>query len=101
MPPLPFDLIHCDIRGPYKLPSHFEHRCFLTLIDDCTRFTWVFLLKHKFDATTVVPKFLNLVDTQFNKKVKEFSSNNALELTFIECFNVKGVLHKFSCVEQP
>ena len=42
----PFDLIHCDTWGPFHLPSHTGHRYFLTIVDDCTRFTWLFLLKH-------------------------------------------------------
>ena len=34
----PFDLNHCDIWGPYHIPSHTGHRYFLSLVDDCTRF---------------------------------------------------------------
>ena len=45
MSSFPFDLIHCDIWGPYHTPSHSGHRFFSTLVGDCTRFTWVFLLK--------------------------------------------------------
>ena len=36
---LPFDLIHCDIWGPYHVPAHSSHKYFLTLVDDCARFT--------------------------------------------------------------
>ncbi|RDY04653.1 hypothetical protein CR513_11617, partial [Mucuna pruriens] len=38
--PNPFDLVHCDIWGPYHQPSHDGNRFFLTIDDDCTRFTW-------------------------------------------------------------
>ena len=41
----PFDLVHCDVRGPYHVSSQSGHRFFLTLVDDCTRFTCLFLLK--------------------------------------------------------
>lgn len=41
----PFDLIHCDIWGLYHISSSSGHQYFLTLVDDCTRFTWVYLLK--------------------------------------------------------
>ena len=35
----PFDLLHCDIWGPYHVVGHSDHKYFLTLVDDCTRFT--------------------------------------------------------------
>lgn len=34
----PFDLIHCEIWGPYCVPAHTGDRFFVTLVDDCTRF---------------------------------------------------------------
>ena len=33
---LPFDLIHCDIWGPFHVPAVNNHRYFLTIVDDCT-----------------------------------------------------------------
>ena len=35
----PFDLIHCDIWGPYVVPTVAGHKYFLTIVDDCTRST--------------------------------------------------------------
>ena len=83
------------------MPSYSGHRFFLTLVDDCTRFTWVFLLKNKSDAISVVPRFFHFVANQFGKAIKAFRSDNAPELEFIEFFHVKEVLHQFSCVERP
>ena len=45
--------------------------------------------------------FFNLIDTQFNSKIKGFRSNNAKELTFTEFFNEQGVVHQFYCVDRP
>ena len=59
----PFDLIHCDIWGPFQVPSMTDHKFFLTIVNDCTRFTWVYLLKHKSDATFVIPQFFNMIHT--------------------------------------
>ena len=75
-----FNLIHCDIWGPYHVPTYNEHRYFLTLVDDCTRFTWVYLMKHKSNAKYIVPKFFSLIETQFHKVIKGFRSDNAPEL---------------------
>ncbi|KAL5538181.1 hypothetical protein UlMin_044629 [Ulmus minor] len=97
----PFDLIHCDVWGPYHVSSYLGYKYFLTLVDDCTRFTWLFLLKHKSDVKSVVPRFFAMIETQFNAKIKVFRSDNAPELQFTEFFTTKGVLHQFSCVETP
>ena len=101
MSPNPFDLLHCDIWGPFHIPSYSGHRFFLTLVDDCTRFTWVFLMKNKSDASFLVPRFFQMIHTQFNSKIKCFRSDNAKELAFTDFFNEQGVLHQFSCVETP
>ena len=60
---LPFDLIHCDIWGPHHVPSYSGHKYFLTLVDDCIRFTWVYMLKHKYDVHSIVPNFFSFVKT--------------------------------------
>ena len=96
----PFDLVHCDIWGPYHVVSYTGHSYFLILVDDCTRFTWVYLLKQKSDAAVVIPRFFNMAATQFQSSIKEFRSDNAKELAFTEFFHEKGVLHQFSCVER-
>jgi len=41
-----FDIIHCDIWGPFSTPSSNNYTFFLTIVDDFSRFTWGF-----FDAT--------------------------------------------------
>ena len=89
MSALPFDLIHCDIWGPYHIPSYSGYQYFLTLVDDCTRFTWLYLLKHKSDVHSIVPNFFNLVETQFGARIKQFRSDNAKELAFTKFFNAK------------
>lgn len=53
----PFDLIHRDIWGPYKNPTYDGKRFFLTMVDDCSRFTWIVLLQHKYEASNAIKKF--------------------------------------------
>ena len=86
---LPFDLIHCDIWGPHHIPFYSRHQYFLTLVDDCTRFTWVYMLKHKSDVHIIIPNFFSLVTTQFGANIKQFRLDNAKELAFIDFFQRK------------
>ncbi|XP_012856897.1 PREDICTED: uncharacterized protein LOC105976150 [Erythranthe guttata] len=96
-----FDLIHCDIWGPYRVESHNGYKYFVTLVDDYSRFTWVHLLKSKSDVLTAIPAFFHMVKTQFNCNIKMFRSDNAHELQFTQLFSQLGVLHQFSCVYTP
>ena len=81
-----FDLIHSDVWGPYHVPSTEGYRYFLTLVDDHSRFTWIYLLKHKSDVLQIIPNFYQLILTQFQKKIKAFRSDNAKELQFKDFF---------------
>lgn len=45
--PSPFNLLHIDVWGSFHVPTIEGYNFFLTIVDDCTRFTWVFLLKQK------------------------------------------------------
>ena len=56
-----FHLIHIDIYGPSIVPNISKTCWFVSFIDDCTRVSWIFLLKHKFDVSLVLPNFHNMV----------------------------------------
>ena len=58
-----FFLIHSDIWGASRVPTCSGKRWFLTLIDDHTRVTWVFLLKEKSEVETVLKNFYNMIQT--------------------------------------
>jgi len=49
-----FDLIHIDLWGPYSIPSIHEHKYFFTIIDDYSRYTWIFLLKQKSKVVNIL-----------------------------------------------
>ena len=80
----PFDLVHIDIWGPFSVESVEEYRYFLTLVDDCTRTTWVYMLKTKGDVSVIFSLFLKHVSTQYDMKVKAIQSDNAPELAFTD-----------------
>ena len=46
-----FDLIHCDIWGPFHTPTHAGHKFFLSSVDDHFTYAWIHLLKAKLEAT--------------------------------------------------
>jgi len=42
-----FELIHCDLWGPYRTPSTCGAIYFLTIVDDYSCVVWVYLLADK------------------------------------------------------
>ena len=79
-----FDFIHCDIWGSYETPSYQGHSFFLTLVDDQSRFCWIFLMKCKSEVHAIIPRFCAYVHNQFSSTIKLFRSDNARELSFAE-----------------
>ena len=96
-----FDLIHLDIWGPIAIPSVHGHRYFLTVIDDHSRHTWIFLMHSKSETRKLIQNFIILVKNQFNKTIKAFRTDNGPEFNCIDICNAYGINHQKSCVETP
>lgn len=99
-----FELIHVDIWGPYHISSLSGARYCLTIVDDYSRSTWLYLLNHKFDAENMLHSFFAMVNTQFNVKIKQVRSDNAKEFfnqSISSFFSNLGVLQQSSCVHTP
>lgn len=62
-----FELIHIDIWGPYKVCTRKKYKYFLTIVDDHSRNTWVYLIQHKSDSLLTLETFLNYAQNHFNK----------------------------------
>ena len=64
------DVFDCDIWGPYRYPSLCGAHYFLSLVDDASRATWVYLIKDRREANKLVKGFNNMVKNQFHKGIK-------------------------------
>lgn len=53
----PFDLVHLDTWGPFQVPIVDGHRFCLTIVGDCPRATWSYLMKTKSDVLYIFPNF--------------------------------------------
>lgn len=96
-----FYLIHVDVWGPYHTVTHQGMHYFLTIVDDYSRFTWIYLLHTKSEATQKVKDFFALIKTQFGFQIKKLRSANALELALTTFLQQQGTLHQFSCPYRP
>jgi len=83
-------LIHVDIWGPYLISSIHGHKYFLTIIDDYSRYTWIFPLKQKSEVVKVLENFVVIVQTQFETTIKIIRSDNETEFVMTNFFVNKG-----------
>lgn len=100
----PFSLIHTDVWGPAPMPTQNGMRWFVTFVDDCTRMTWLYLLKHKSDVVKVFKCFQKMVEVQFQTCIKVVRSDNGGEYFQQELkdfMNSLGIIHQTSCPYTP
>ena len=81
-----FDLLHCDVWGPHKIPIHYGLRFFLTVVDDFTRRTWIFLMQHKSEVHHLLVNFVKFVQTQFYTTIKIVRSDNETKFLSLQPF---------------
>ena len=71
-------------------------------MDYYTHFTWLYLLKNKFDVFLTFTQFKAIVKTQFSSKIQ--TSNGGGEYTssaFKNFFTLNSIIHQISCPYTP
>ena len=97
-------MLHIDTWGPYKNSTHNGCTLFLTIVDDFTRVTWLFLMRNKAEAVNVFQSFYAYVSTQFHSLIKGVRSDNAPDLCEgkMKVFlSSKGIIHHKTCANTP
>ena len=84
----PFELVHSDVLGPSRHKSMLGFSHFASFVDDCSRMSWMFLMKERSDISSIFQLFHKKVVTQFGCAIRTLQSDNALEY-------VKGPLQSY------
>ena len=96
--------MHSDVWGPSPLTSLLSFNYYVIFVDDYSRFTWLFLLKHKNEVLSVFKHFKSMVETQFNSKLKILRTDNGSEYInndFKSFCSISGILHQSSYPHTP
>jgi len=97
-----FELIHCDLWGPYRTASSCGCYYFLAIVNDFSRATWVHLLVDKKEVSQNLENLFAKIDRQFNKRVKIVRSDNGTEFTCMKnYFLAHGIIFHTSCSGTP
>jgi len=75
----PLELIHMDLFGPPTNNSLGGKKYCLVIVDDYSRFTWVYFFKKKSETQPTVIEFANEAQRQHNTKILAIRSDNGTE----------------------
>lgn len=73
------ELVHTNLCGPIQTRSLGGAYYFLIFVNDCTRFTWVYFLRHKSHAFDYFKQFGNMIKKQTRKFIRFLRSDQGRE----------------------
>jgi len=97
----PFELFHIDIWGPYSTISLHGHKFFVTIVDDYTRFCWIFPMGSKAETRDIIKHLISYIERQFNRTLKIIQTNNGVKINMETYFLSKHIVHQKTYVETP
>jgi transposase InsO family protein len=100
----PLELLHMDLFGPVAYLSIEGSKYGLVIVDDFSRFTWVFVLQDKSKTQGTLKRFLRRAQNEFELKVKKIRSDNGSKfknLQVEEFLEEEGIKHEFSAPYTP
>ena len=93
----PLELVYSDLCEMNRELTKGGKRYFMTFIDDCTRFCYVYLLKIKHEALHYFKIYKAEVENQLERKVKRLRSDcggEYLSSEFSNFYVEYGIIHE-------
>jgi hypothetical protein len=101
----PLELLHMDLFGLIAYISIGRSKYCLVIVDDYSRFTWVFFLQEKSHTQETLKGFLRWAQNEFGLRIKKIRSDNGTEFknSQIEGFleEEESIKHEFSSPYTP
>jgi transposase InsO family protein len=94
----PLELLHMDLFRPIAYLSIGGSKYGLVIVDDFSRFTWVFFLQDKSKTQGTIKRFLRRAQNEFELKVKKIRSNNGSKFKNLQVeqyLEEEGIKHEF------
>ncbi|GKB25441.1 retrovirus-related pol polyprotein from transposon TNT 1-94 [Tanacetum coccineum] len=76
-------LLHMDLFGPVTPRSINHEKYTLVIVDEYSRYTWVYFLKKKSQAPETIMSFIKRVENQNDIKVKQLRTDNEAARTML------------------
>nr|GEX73609.1 retrovirus-related Pol polyprotein from transposon TNT 1-94 [Tanacetum cinerariifolium] len=95
----PLYLLHMDLYGPMPIQSINGKRYVLVVVDDYSRYTWVFFFHSKDEASEVIISFIKKTQVNLQLQVQRIRTDNGTEFkikTLTKFFDEVGITQQFS-----
>ena len=98
------ELLHVDLFGPTTHASLGAKKHCLVIVDDYSRYTWVYFLKKKDETQQIFIDFATEVQRQHNLPILAIRSDNGSEFknyTLNDFLSDEGIRHQYSAAYTP
>jgi transposase InsO family protein len=98
------ELLHVDLFGPPSHASLGGKKYCLVIIDDYSRYTWVYFFEYKSETQQNVIDIAKEVERQYGKNILVIRSDNGSEFknyTLNDFISEEGIRHQYSAGIHP
>ncbi|GJV65118.1 integrase, catalytic region, zinc finger, CCHC-type containing protein [Tanacetum coccineum] len=98
------EMLHMDLCGPMWVALINGKRYILVIVDDYSRFTWVYFLCTKDETPEIIKNFIARVQLNYNVKVHKIRTDNGTEFknaTLKAYYEKLGIIQQFSIARTP
>ena len=81
----PLEILHMDLFGPQNYASFGGSHYGLVIVDDFSRYTWVFFLEDKTCTQDIFKRFAKKAQNEYDVRIKHVRSDNGTELKKYSC----------------
>ena len=99
-----FELLHMDLFGPPTYDSLGGKKYCLVVVDDYTRYTWVFYIKKKNETQDIFIDWATQVQRKYDTTILAIRSDNGSEFknyTMDDFLRGEGIQHQYSAAYTP
>nr|GEZ50446.1 hypothetical protein [Tanacetum cinerariifolium] len=100
----PLYLLHMDLCGPMRIESINGNQYVIVVVDDYSRYTWVFFLHSKEEASDVIIYFIKKTQVNLQLQVQRVRTDNGTKFknkTLAKFFDEVGITQQFSDARTP
>ena len=94
----PLELVHSDIMGPMRTSTRMGANYVITIVDDFSRYSWVFLVKRRSDFSNAFLRWWPTAERQCGTQLKTLRSDRGGEYM---AWNFQAQLSKRGVQHQP
>ncbi|GJW50696.1 retrovirus-related pol polyprotein from transposon TNT 1-94 [Tanacetum coccineum] len=98
------ELLHMDLCGPMRVASINGKKYILVIVDDYSRYTWVYFLHTKDEAPDMIIDFINQVQRNLKAQILTIRTDNGIEFRnkkLRAVYAKLGIVHKTSIARTP